>query len=223
MKFRHHDSNEFVTTKLYFLSHCKDLKDFRKLDSLQAPEFSTKKKLNFENCWKGEWFQVTVNVFALSSNKKVKGQVYQLKRSFDLSIFVFSTIFSSTFFHQNFVGVFTSLKSSLLLLWITSDAIRKQLLVWNFWYVILQNQVQSCVFAEHFVRVWLHLGTKPKISCSTVSDAPSKRGVLGGRQVYQYIFQFWRYDHDSKNENCQKRFLDRSMIFWSALSQHRFI
>ena len=51
--------------------------------------------------------------------------------SFSL-FFVFSTIFSSTFFHQNFVGVFTSLKSSLLLLWITSDAFKKQLLVWSF-------------------------------------------------------------------------------------------
>ena len=56
------------------------------------------------------------------------------RKPFDMriSIFVFSTIFSSTFFHQNFVGVFTSLKSSLLLLWITSDAFKKQLLVWSF-------------------------------------------------------------------------------------------
>ena len=49
-------------------------------------------------------------------------------------------IFLFSFFRRSFpalfstktLSVFTSLKSSLLLLWITSDAFKKQLLVWSF-------------------------------------------------------------------------------------------
>ena len=73
-------------------------------------------------------------------------------------------IFLLPFFRRSFPALFSTktlsvcsppLQNSLLLVWITSDAIKKQLLVWNFCYVTLQNQAQSCVFAEHFVRVWL--------------------------------------------------------------------
>ena len=92
-----HDLNEFVTTKF---SHCKVLKDFRITGKSSSPRIFDEKNWILRNAEKKSWtiFQVTVNVFAFSLNKKVKKLGFSTQKSIIFLFSNFSTIFFEHFF-----------------------------------------------------------------------------------------------------------------------------